>query len=182
MKLGAENPKKVALAIGLLVVGGVIAIYNLTPTGGSSTPPPPGATQLAAPRKGAAPILSAQNLDPRLRLDVLASSQDVDYKGNGRNIFRSGPEPPKELPKPVVPVVKVTPPAPPPPPPINLKFFGFANRQGLASKIFLSQGDDVFVAGEGDIVNRRYRIVRIAPTSVEVEDVVNNRRQTLPLS
>jgi len=39
----------------------------------------------------------------------------------------------------------------PPPPPINLKFFGFANKPGEAKKIFLSQGEDVFIAGEGDM-------------------------------
>ena len=72
----------------------------------------------------------------------------------------------------------VIPQGPPPPPPINLKFFGFANKPGEAKKIFLSQGEDVFIAGEGDIVDRRYRILHITPVSVEVEDVLNNNRQT----
>jgi hypothetical protein len=31
----------------------------------------------------------------------------------------------------------------------------------------------VFIASEDDIVDRRYRIVRIAPSSVEVEDMLN---------
>ena len=71
---------------------------------------------------------------------------------------------------------------PPPPPPINLKFFGFANKPGEPKRIFLSQGEDVFIAGEGDIVDRRYRILHISPVSVEVEDVLNNNRQTIPLT
>ena len=75
-----------------------------------------------------------------------------------------------------------TPPPPPPPPPILLKFFGFANKPGEPRKIFLSQGEDVFIAGEGDIVDRRYRILHIGPGSVEVEDVLNNNRQTIPLT
>jgi len=70
----------------------------------------------------------------------------------------------------------------PPPPPINLKFFGFANKPGEAKRIFLSQGEDVFIAGEGDIVDRRYRILHITPVSVEVEDVLNNNRQSIPLT
>ena len=73
-------------------------------------------------------------------------------------------------------------PGPPPPPPINLKFFGFANRPGEAKKVFLEQGEDIFVASEGDIVNRRYKVLKIAPTSVEVEDVLNNNRQSIPLT
>ena len=70
----------------------------------------------------------------------------------------------------------------PPPPPITLKFFGFANKPGETKKVFLSQGEDIFIAGEGDIVDRRYRVLRISTSSVDVEDVINNNRQSLPLT
>jgi hypothetical protein len=78
-------------------------------------------------------------------------------------------------------VLPTGPPLPPPPPPINLKFFGFANKPGEPKKVFLSQGEDIFIAGEGDIVDRRYKVLRISPTSVEIEDVLNNNRQMIPL-
>ena len=48
--------------------------------------------------------------------------------------------------------------------------------------MFLSQGEDVFIAAEGDIVARRYRVLHISPTTVDVEDVINNNRQSLPLT
>jgi hypothetical protein len=49
--------------------------------------------------------------------------------------------------------------------------------------VFLSSGGgDVFVAREGDVVDRRYKIVRIQPNTVEVEDVLTNNRQNLPLT
>jgi hypothetical protein len=76
----------------------------------------------------------------------------------------------------------VPPPALPPPPPINLKFFGFASKPGEPKKIFLSQGEDIFIAAEGDIVNRRYRILHISPAAVDIEDVLNNNRQSIPLT
>ena len=63
----------------------------------------------------------------------------------------------------------------------NSPFFGFANRPGETKKVFLSQNEDIFIAGEGDIVDRRYRVLRISPTAVDVEDVLNNNRQSLPL-
>jgi hypothetical protein len=63
-----------------------------------------------------------------------------------------------------------------------LKFFGFASRPGEPKKVFLSEGDEVFVAKEGDIVDRRYKIVQINNTSVMVEDVLNNNRQPIPLT
>ena len=53
---------------------------------------------------------------------------------------------------------------------------------GQPKKIFLSQGEDVFIAAEGEIVDRRYRVLRISPNSVEMEDVLNNNRQSIPLT
>ena len=126
--------------------------------------------------------LLAHSLDPSLRFDLLKSSEDITYKGTGRNIFRSEAPPPEiptplpadQQPKPVY--------TPPPPPPIDLKFYGFAGPKGGSKRIFLLKGEDIFLAKEGDIVDRRYKIMHIGPNSVEVQDVLTNNTQTLPLS
>ena len=123
-------------------------------------------------------------LDPTLDLKLLSQSEEIKYAGNGRNIFV--PYSVAVIPKPKKngvtdqPVVYVPPPVPGPPP-ITLKFFGFANRPGETKKVFLVQGEDIFIAAEGDIVDRRYRVLHISPTAVDVEDVINNNRQSLPL-
>jgi len=194
MKLGTENKTKTGVA----VVLGILAIYLVARAlmGGGETPTPQATTATAGitpaggayvPKKPLAdrgkphPLL-AQTLDPSLRFDLLKSSEDVTYKGSGRDIFRSQ-APPPPIPKPVVDPTKVTPPPPPPPPPINLKLYGYAQRKnGEAKKIFLSSGEDIFVAKEGDIVNRRYKILKINNNSVDVEDVLTNNRQTLYLT
>ena len=185
MKLGTENPKKVAVA-GVLVLLGVFflirAFYSMPSESTVSGPP---VSQPLTGEKTTTQLLPENNLDPRLRVDLLKNAEDVEYKGNGRNIFRAGAEPPKEIPKPVTPAMIQAQEAakkPPPPPPINLKYFGYETRPGEENKVFLSEGDAVFVAKQGDIVNRRYKILRITPTSVEVEDVISNARQTLPLT
>jgi hypothetical protein len=49
-------------------------------------------------------------------------------------------------------------------------------------RIFLAQGEDVFIAREGDIVDRRYKVVRISGTAVEILDVLSNNRQSIPLN
>ena len=97
-----------------------------------------------------------------------------------------------DIPQPVAPAVtdrqqaaqnaSAVPAGPAPPPPIDLKFFGFASHPGEPKKIFLSQGEDVFIASEGEIVDRRYKVLRISPTAVEIEDVLNNNRQEIPLT
>lgn len=132
------------------------------------------------------PMLEAR-LDPTLDLKLLAETEGRKYAGSGRNIF----VPHIEIPKPIAPV-KIpdvvasgppVPPPPPPPPPIPLKFFGFANKPGEPKKVFLSSAEgDVFIAVEGEIVNRRYKVVHIGTTSVDVEDVLYNNKQTIPLT
>lgn len=185
MKIGADNPKKVAVAVCLLLAGVFVLVRGLSSIGGgtgaaaSSAPP---VVQNLPPGKGQTQILPENNLDPRLRLDLLQAAEKIQYQGNGRNIFRVGSEPVKVIPKPVTSPLQTAANTPPPPPRISLKFFGFANGTGGGSKVFLAKGDDVFVAGEGEIVDRRYKILRITPTSVEVEDVVSNIRQTLLLT
>ena len=153
--------------------------------GGDEEPPPPLPSaafavrrRIGQPAPGAAktarkphPLL-AQTLDPTLRFDLLKSSEDVTYKGSGRDIFRSQAEE-APIPKPLPPDKQpgyVAP--PPPPPPIPLKFYGFASRKDGNKRIFLSKGEDIFVAKEGDIVDRRYKIVHIGTNSVDVQDVL----------
>jgi hypothetical protein len=142
-----------------------------------------------------------RSLDPTLHTEWLKSSEEVEYKGGRRNIFSAESEAPVEVAPKQPKVADNTPhcpndadprcppvcpnPANPrcPPPPIPLQFFGFASRPGEPKRIFLKTTDtnDVFVASEGEMVNRRFRILRIMATGVEVEDVLNNNKQVLPL-
>lgn len=191
MKLGLENKRETIAAAALLVVA-VFALYNWLSSSGDSAPattkapvavPTVTTTATNKSAKGAkktGPVVLAQSLDPTLRIDLLKSSEDMSYKGSGRDIFQNQPEPPP-IPKPVVdPMPKVT--TPPPPPPIPLKFYGFSGNKSGPKQVFLSKGEDIFIAKEGQIVDRRYKIVKIGPNSVEVEDVLTNNRQTLPLT
>jgi hypothetical protein len=198
VQLGLENKKQTKWAIVLGVVGVLALAYVLVPmfTGSTSATspsaqvgaPPPGREKSRTAAKGKKP--RAENLDPTLRLDLLASVEQTQYEGSGRNIFMSEAEP-VAIPTPAGTGhtdTATTPPWTPPPPPaapqIPLKFFGFANKAGEPRRVFLSQGDgEVFVAGEGEIVNRRYKVVRISPTSVEMQDMVySGPPQNIPLT
>lgn len=193
MKLGSENRNKLIIAVVLMVIAAGLLGRWLFSSEGTSSAAVPAASSVAgltAPAirttHGKRVLTSERTLDPTLRLDLLKVSEETKYEGKARDIFRAEAE---VIPKPKFPPMKApTPPPdpgpqlPPPPPPINLKFYGFASRPGEPKKIFLSQGDDVFIAGEGDIVDRRYKVLQISPTSVEVEDVLTNNRQSIPLT
>ncbi len=194
MKLGAENKTKTIAALVLLALAVVLVVRALSSRPASAPAAAPSATAAARTPRNAPEVSSRDrirhiaatltpSLDPRLRLDLLKDSESVDYQGKGRNIFRAQAE---EIPKPVAPALtsnkaNPAPTGPPPPPPINLKFYGWASKSGEAKAIFLAQGEDVFVAHEGDIIARRYRVVKIGPNAVEIEDVLSNNRQSIPL-
>jgi hypothetical protein len=192
VKLGIENRKQV---IWLAALGGIallIIAYEFWPAASSAPSSAPAASAPAKPgmRRTASgrmvPVVEPR-LDPTLDLTQLSKSEDIKYAGNGRNIFVAGSVAVIEKPKATGVTDRqannvYTPPPVPPPPPINLKFFGFANQPGETKKVFLSQGEDIFIAAEGDIVDRRYRVLKISATTVDVEDVLNNHRQSLPLT
>lgn len=200
MQLGLENKKKTMWAAVLGAIALLYCAYQFVPMfmgssspGSSAQAAAPVAPRVSATRPGGKskkPQRNADNLDPTLQLDLLAAVEQTQYEGNGRNIFVSQPDP-VEIPKPVArantdpasqPDAYRLPPVPPPTP-IPLKFFGFASKVGEQKKIFLSQGEDVWVAGEGEIINRRYKVIRISPNSVEMQDVVNSGPpQNIPLT
>lgn len=136
-------------------------------------------------------------VDPTLRLDLLARVEKVRFESAGRNLFEFGPveasapklpEPKiqvKSEPKFIGPEPPPPPPAPPvkkPPPPIPLKFYGIALPvRGADKRAFCLQGDEILTPSEGDLVQNRYRIVRITPTAVLVEDTQYKHQQQIPI-
>jgi Tfp pilus assembly protein PilP len=72
---------------------------------------------------------------------------------------------------------------PPPPPPIPLKFIGIVQKQGESTRIaVLSDGRGVYHGREGDVIEGRYRIVRIGNDSVEMVYLDGRGRQVIRLS
>jgi hypothetical protein len=139
-------------------------------------------------------------VDPTLLLGLLAKVQAVEPEGGSRSLFQfsAAPPPPQsgtlitDVGK--IPVAKrrigpdpppppVVPPSPPPPPPITLKFYGYSTPRADGQKrAFFLDGEDIFVAAEGEMVKKRYRVVQIGVNSVVMEDTqYKNNRQTLIL-
>lgn len=201
MKLGTENRKEAIAAIVLGVVLLLVVAYQFIPSSSTNASTSPTTTALTEPlsrtvrpgRRGqtsAKKQKAAQDLDPTLHLQQLDATEQIKYEGSGRNIFVAQADVP--IPTPLAPGRTdttaaggntYTTPAVAPPPPIPLKFFGFASHPGEPKKIFLSKGDDVFIAGEGEVVDRRYKVLRISANSVEIQDVVaSGPPQTIPLT
>lgn len=149
--------------------------------------------------------IDPSKVDPTLHLSLLAKLKTVAVEAGSRSLFDIAPEPQAkiEVKEPAkIPIAKTfvgpvfpspeesskateaaTPPEPKAPP-IPLKFYGFVNppKAGIKRAFFLD-GEDIVIASEGDVIKKRYKIVRIGLNSAVVEDTQfkSNNQQTLPL-
>ena len=200
LKVGTEDKTKVYVASALGAVMLILLVRFLwqnfgpsptpaaTPAPVATTSQPPPASQSVAANPAtphqATRLTGLAALDPTLHPELMKQAESLEYSGRGRNIF-SLFSAPAEIPKPVASVrqapVNTGPPPPPPPPPITLGFYGYAAEKGGQKQVFLLKGDDIFIASEGDVVDRRYRVGKIGVASVQVEDIPYHNTQTLPL-
>lgn len=209
MKVGTEDKKKLGIlaVVGVMALGAIFYLYSELST--PSAPPPAAPVVVTAPARpaqqsAAQPIAptgsianavtkadtttGAEKLDPTLHMEAMLVTESLVYSGNGRNIFSANSAPEVIIPKAVASVrtsksissarIATGPPAPPP---IDLKFFGTETNEKGDRRAFLLHGEDVFLVASGDIVQRRYRVVRIDAHSIVIDDIANNNQQTLPL-
>jgi len=203
MPLGTENKKQVYILIALGVVLVCAAGYALKDYfGGSSAPPKVNVPRLASiPQNAAngstsaataatgqeAQKLTNEGIDPALHLGKLALVELIEYQGAGRNIFSAESaqpviEPPLKSARDNQLAANLPPPAPviPKPPAIELKYFGYTQNKDKSVQAFFVHGEDIFVAHTGEIVDHRYKVGNILPTSVQVTDLSYNNTQSLP--
>jgi pyruvate/2-oxoglutarate dehydrogenase complex dihydrolipoamide acyltransferase (E2) component len=210
IRVGAENKRQVALVVALfafIVIYGGWQLHNYF--GNSPTPLPPAATPRQAAAQPApaqtaarpaqapatpAPAPEAQKLtsgsiDPTVHFGKLAQTEDVEYRGTGRNIFSADSAPTVRIETPAksareghgAAAAAAAPYVAPRPPAIDLKYFGYSQAKDKSIRGFFIHGDDVFLAKSGDVVNHRYKVGAILPGSAQVTDLSYNNTQTLPL-
>lgn len=128
-------------------------------------------------------LLSVEN--PQLHKDRIDRARRTEYKSTGRNIFsfiatpqpstmahkgNADPGPVWQGPRPPLP-------DPPPALPANLKFFGYGTvPNGNTRRAFFTDGQDVYVVAEGEVLLNRFRILRVGNASLEFEEVSSGRR------
>jgi hypothetical protein len=166
----ARRTQIIVLAVLAVVLIGVLYFQLRRPSGGNST--------LAAEFK--VDPLPVEN--PLLRRDLLNRIRRFEYSGRHRNIF-TGEVPPEEQPRQEAPQVVPdnTPPAPPPVV-VPAKFFGYVadSRTGFR-RAFFSDGEEVYILAEGEVLLSRFRLLRITNTTADMEEISSGRRTTLVL-
>jgi hypothetical protein len=171
------------IALGVLIAAIVVMAYV------QSGDPPAEAGGNASNRRGSG--ASAGRVEVPvvdLRLDRLTAERD-DPGDPERNPFRFRPAPtpppaPRAETRPAAPQVFAAPPptGPPPPPPIPLKYFGSADTQGTRIAWFSDARGNVVQGKEGDIIEGRYRVLRIGADSADLAYINGSGRQTIRLT
>jgi hypothetical protein len=168
----------------------VVSAPARTSESGSATGAGPAASGRSAGRAAGKVGTTSAQYDPTLKMEAMLVTESLVYSGSGRNIFSANSAPPAVvIPKAIASArlhsaaqaVVQGPTGPPPLPPIDLKFFGVETRANGTRQAFLLHGEDVFLASAGDVVQRRYKVGTISASSIEVEDLTDNNRQTLVL-
>jgi hypothetical protein len=215
LRIGVD-PK--LIVIGLLAMAGVIFWRNFR--GGEEEGAPPGRTDAPAAvavRTGTEPsarrvladsksrgVLAIRridptrgDIDPTLRLDLLARLQKIEPGSSGRNVFELGPAPqvmaamaqgirgPVVQPRPIVAIHPAGPVAPAQPVVnIPLKYYGFVKPADRTSpnRGFFLDGDNVLVAAEGDLLDHQYLVVELTPNSARMEDTRLKKGQVLSIA
>jgi len=134
---------------------------------------------------------SFQGIDvesPGLHVDAIARARKTEYKSAGRNIFSVVAAPAPVASRPQTPRASTIPnigpqkPVPLPPPqvqPLPAKFFGFGTAPSGRTRIaFFTNGEDVFVVPEGELLMNRFRILRIGNANLDYEDSAGIRGTT----
>jgi hypothetical protein len=130
-------------------------------------------------------LLAVEN--PQLHRDKMEAAEKTEYHSLGRNPFSEIAPPPEQQKVKTVVAHQNYGPIPPPPPeppklPPSMKFFGYGTiPNGTLRRAFLSDGDEVYIVGEGDTLLGRFRIVKINNANLEFEEIATGRHNTVTM-
>ena len=181
MRMSLDRKTVVAMLAIVALVAVVVAMRDDPPTGSTGAPPNRSSTNQT-------PAGSVDVDD--VRLEVLKEHPAEIAEGE-RNPFRfqarpAPPPPPRiaEPPPPVASALPQLPEGPPPPPPIALRFIGLMEAPTQVGRVaVLSDGrGNVFYGKEGDVIEGRYRLLKISPETAELAHIDGRGRQTIRLS
>lgn len=183
-----DNKRRRELMLaGAAVLLAAVAVWSVQRgTAQSTTGNPPAGTQPGASARSA-------EKEPGAEIDLSAlESERPEPEASSRDPFRFKPRAPVSLPPEVIKQQQQqanaaaeqaarTPVEPPPPPRIPLKYIGeMADPVNAGKRVaILSDARGVYYGREGEVVEGRYRIVRIGVESIELSYLDGRGRQTI---
>lgn len=168
-----------ALGLVCLLIVAYLIRYSGVWAQASPSPAKPGGALSASPRGRERRDELAQ-FDPTVKLQLLNELQSRPAPHFSRNPFEY---PASRLPPPA-PVVTTPspPPTPVPPPPPPIKALGFMEKAGgVREATVTDDADDIYVVHENETFANRYKVLKITPTVIEIEDTTTQQTLQLPV-
>ena len=118
--------------------------------------------------------------DPSIHLEALKQLASRGLPEENRNPFDYAGAAPAKVAEAAAPTAAApAPPPPPPPPPIKAR--GYNEGPGGSKSAFVSFQDQAQEVQEGDTVGSKFKVVKITPTAVTVEDAETHQTTELPI-
>ncbi len=116
--------------------------------------------------------------DPAIHFDMLRAFDSRPLPDEDRNPFQfvGGASAPVAQ----VPIVPANAAPPPPPPPPPLKAVGYNELPGRKKEAVVTFNEDLVVVHEGDLIGAKYKVVKIDPSMVVVQDGETQKSIELP--
>jgi hypothetical protein len=185
----ATERRRQQLLLGGLVILLAVVLYRIWPSPSAA----PAATSNPQNARGGAAQGSqpSEPAAPNVHLDALDSEHPKPAQAE-RDLFRFRPKAPPPAPPrpdgptapiaPVDPAPPAGPPPPPPVPPITLKFIGVMGSETIKLAVLSDGRGAPFYGHEGEIVDGRYRILKIGVESLDIAYADGRGRQTIRLT
>jgi hypothetical protein len=187
MKSKSHLEKWGSIGLGLVCL---ILVVNLVFRGGfktgSAKPVAPAPRPAPAARGHAGvqrPLDDLARYNPAIRMDLLEQIAERPEIKIARDPFEfEAHQPPPKAQNSAAAAPASQPAAPQPPPPPPLKAVGYTEKTGGVREAIVSLDDQLFVIHEGETFAKRFRVLKITPNQVEVNDETTQQDIRLPFS
>ena len=176
-----RTARRLLALLGVVAIGAAAFVMLREPAagGGGGTNAPAGANSQAARPGNPVGDLKLESLERR---DDTWSTPERDvfrFQSRRESALPVAPRPEK-----TEPLAPTGPALPPPPPPIPLRYIGYLDQAGGIPRVaILSDGKgNVFNGKEGDIIEGRYRVLRVGTDSADLIYLDGRGRQSIRLS
>jgi hypothetical protein len=170
-------------ATGFLVVVCALLILNLAMRGGArvGSSRPAGAAPASKARGRTIAGRSVDELaryDPGIHMEQWKELQSRPLPKFARNPFEFEVHAASKQEQAAAPAPAPTAPAPPPPP---LKVVGYSEQAAGLREAIVTVEDQIFVVHEGETFAKRFHVLTISPTQVEITDETTHQSVRLPV-
>ena len=120
-----------------------------------------------------------EHYDPEVKVGLLKEIESQPLPKLVRNPFEYPPPPAPPM---TADSQRTTEPVTPPPPPLPFKAIGYSVKTGGVPEVVITDDQDLYVVHAGETFAKRFRVLSLTSSRVEIEDVTTHQVAQLPIA